>query len=363
MQIVKVKYVQSSFTDLSPREYSYFSAEMLEINDIVIVPVRDTTGRAVVTAVDVPESEIAAFKDKVKIIPENSILNLCDTCTQCLPDCKKKEASFGTRDNVFECDGYQKLEKPIITTTPPIDQVTPELSDALIELAEKSSEQISTGNSAETPETKPATVVDDGVYIALKNQIENIVKYAQSREIKTTDDLTQAGNDLIIMRKLEKSFDALRRQWVDPLNAQVKAINDTFRELSIPLAAADNITEKQIIKYKSDIEAARKLAEDLNRQAEELSRKQAAANNGEFSIDITPVTAPAPVAKTVRTDVGNVSPRGTWKAEVTDFKALSDEFKLPDMATLNTLAKSRKGKNPPAGVRFYQDESLSTRSK
>ena len=69
MDIVKVQY-RTKDGGYTPREYSYFSAIPLEVGDEVIVPVRDKTGAARVSAVGVPEDDIAAFADKVKTITE-----------------------------------------------------------------------------------------------------------------------------------------------------------------------------------------------------------------------------------------------------------------------------------------------------
>ena len=72
--IVKVKYWSEELNAFNSREYSYLSEDELKIGDLVIMPVRDTTGKAMVTAVDLPESSIAAFKDKIKTIPAGSLV-------------------------------------------------------------------------------------------------------------------------------------------------------------------------------------------------------------------------------------------------------------------------------------------------
>ena len=65
--IVKVQYYSEG--KFSSREYTYYSVDRLAVGDRIIVPVRDSTVKAMVSAIDVPESEIASFKDKVKTIP------------------------------------------------------------------------------------------------------------------------------------------------------------------------------------------------------------------------------------------------------------------------------------------------------
>ena len=66
--LVKVQYFSETKLELSARSYTYYSANRLAVGDIVMVPVKDRTTKAKVIAIDVPESEVEAFKDKVKTI-------------------------------------------------------------------------------------------------------------------------------------------------------------------------------------------------------------------------------------------------------------------------------------------------------
>ena len=72
--IIKVRYYSETTGELSARDYTYYSVNPLKLGDIVKVPVRDTFGKGKVSAVDVPEAEIAAFKARVKTIPTGSII-------------------------------------------------------------------------------------------------------------------------------------------------------------------------------------------------------------------------------------------------------------------------------------------------
>ena len=74
--LVKVRYIDESTGEIRGREYTYFSEEPLTVGNVVTVPIKDTIGKGQVTAVDVPESTITAFKDKVKTIPAGSITTL-----------------------------------------------------------------------------------------------------------------------------------------------------------------------------------------------------------------------------------------------------------------------------------------------
>lgn len=65
--IIKVKFLKNG--EPSGREYTYFSYEDVHVGDEVIIR-RDSTGttNGIVTAIDVPYSEIAKFASKAKAI-------------------------------------------------------------------------------------------------------------------------------------------------------------------------------------------------------------------------------------------------------------------------------------------------------
>lgn len=64
--IIKIKFIKGG--EPSGREYTYFTPEDVAVGDKVDVEQRGGTAHGIVTQVDVPESEIAAFADKAKSI-------------------------------------------------------------------------------------------------------------------------------------------------------------------------------------------------------------------------------------------------------------------------------------------------------
>lgn len=70
MNLVKLRFLR----DGKPqgREYSYISKEKVEVGDIVVVREPDQPGteapKGIITMVDVPESEVEKFKDRLKAI-------------------------------------------------------------------------------------------------------------------------------------------------------------------------------------------------------------------------------------------------------------------------------------------------------
>lgn len=96
--IIKVRFLR----DGQPfgREYSYLTPEEVEVDDLVEMETKTGTAKGIVTQTNVPEAEIASFKDKMKTIvgkyeePKNAkseaeelhekeLLGNPDTCPRC----------------------------------------------------------------------------------------------------------------------------------------------------------------------------------------------------------------------------------------------------------------------------------------
>lgn len=63
MQIIKVQFLKGETP--SGKAYTYFSDEVVSVGNLVQI---NDSAKGIVTEVDVPESEIEAFRDKVKTI-------------------------------------------------------------------------------------------------------------------------------------------------------------------------------------------------------------------------------------------------------------------------------------------------------
>lgn len=70
MNLVKLRFLRGG--EPQGREYTYISKEMVEVGDIVTVRKPDTLGaeapKGIITMIDVPETEVEDFKDKLKEI-------------------------------------------------------------------------------------------------------------------------------------------------------------------------------------------------------------------------------------------------------------------------------------------------------
>ncbi|GAJ08213.1 unnamed protein product, partial [marine sediment metagenome] len=148
--------------------------------------------------------------------------------------------------------------------------------------------------------------------------------------------------------------------YLAPPTARIKAINETYKFLMGDVIAAYQTIRGKMTAFKVEQQRKAEAAEELNRQAIEVARKQAAMNNGEFTTDIKPVDVPL-APKLTRTELGVSGLVARWKYRVIDLEKIPREYMVPDDAMLKSIAKQSHDKKPVAGVEFYNDPYLGTR--
>jgi hypothetical protein len=325
MYIVKVKYYSETTKELSPREYTYYSADTLKIGDIVTVPVRDTTAKAKVSAIDVPESEIAAFKEKVKTISAGAVIKEEQTDTETV------EISY---------------------------TITPEEVAVAMENIPSANMSQNVPETAAIIQIKPET---NPTIIRLKTELGRIRDLALSRTITKDEDLTPATNDLAIIAKFKKTLEDTKSEYLKPLKAHMDDFNAVFNGIKALLEEADTVTRLKIKQYRDEAIKRAAEAEEINRQKNELARKEAAfSGTGEFTTDTTPVDVPAPVNR-VSTEMGTVSATKIWKWELQDMEQVPDDYKIIDAGKITKVVKAGLRNIP--GIRIYCEDSLRVNTK
>ena len=365
--LVKVQYYSEKTGELSPREYTYFSEERLAAGDVLMVPVRDTTGKAKVSAIDVPEEEIASFRDKVKTIPAGSKV----------PVDAAQIAEAGKAVDIIEAQ-ERKAEVefiPLKHTGAEMEMIEArnDIQQALIVgHAEHDVEEgghvslqcpMEIPDMTEQVETTAIIKIAPGKDESVQKLLAEVMllkEYADNLVILTEDDAKKVTNDLKIMSQLNKAVDDKRKEYVGPPNAYVDGINADFKLLSVPLAEANRVAREKWTAFKLEQERRAQEAEEVNRQAMEVARKQAELNHGEFTVEITPVEVPA-APKITRADLVSGSLRDNWKYRIVDINLIPREYMMPDDAMLKSTAKTHHDKKAVAGVEFYNDRGAMIR--
>jgi hypothetical protein len=317
--IVKVRYFSETTGELSPREYTYYSEVPLKVDDIVVVPARDTTCKAKVSTIDVPEAEIEAFKDKMKTIPALTEFGAND-----LPPMVMTAAANANPEPAFIPDDSEVIN---VYTGMAIIKIQPESDITILSL------------------------------LAEANRLRD---YAIARVIATDNDMSLAVNDLSIIANVKKALAAKKAEYYKPIKTHLDAVSAAFQALLTPIEDADRITRDKWTAYRNEQTRRKAEADAINRAKEELARREATLNHGEITVDLTPVEAPTPITR-VQTDMGTAGIVRNRKYRVIDFAKLPDPYKIENSTLLNKVTKAGIPEIP--GVEFYFEEGLRVSQK
>ena len=192
-----------------------------------------------------------------------------------------------------------------------------------------------------------------------QTELRTIADEAAALEIVDEASNTVALDMLSSVRKAAKRIEALKKRWLDPLNAQIKLIRSDFDEMAEPANCADDILTAKTREYRQKaIEAAREQQERLDRLAA-LRQAQADAEAAELGLEaprVIPIAAvlEAP-AKSVATDAGSkVTFRRTVHFEIENEALVPREYLIPDERKIGAAA--RAGIGAIAGVRIWTTE-------
>lgn len=366
--IVKVRYLSETAGEVSGREYAYFSAEVLKVGDVVQVPVRDRVQKAVVTAIDVPESEIADFRLDVKTIPAGSTFPGAQAPTL-FDQVPPEEAAVAEPEPILTAQCAEGRHELCLGDLPGDDWTKPSKCECE---CHKEPEPVPAAEVAAPTETKPPALVVIETQVGLPanelfqlyQEAASLLRVAKKRVIATNEDLKPATDDLAIIAVCKKAMFARKTELVEPFKTRLDTINQAFADLMFPVLEADRLTRGQVTIF--DNEQRRKAAEAQRIEDEKLrlAKEEAAlTGTGEHTQELGTAVAPPPVPEHTRTDLGTLGGRTNWKARVVDFALLPDEYKLPNEPLLNNFARSTKGTRPIPGVEFYDDRVVTMRTR
>jgi len=201
---------------------------------------------------------------------------------------------------------------------------------------------------------------NDVVVASLLEQATSMVDWAHKRTITNTEDVKDATNDLVLVANVKKAIEEKRKEYVDPLNAEVKEINAFFKQLSEPMGDADLITRHKVLAYNAEIERQRLEAEAIETQKLELAKRETELK-GEHTVDLSPVVAPEATPDIVRTNVGSASKMTVKKWEIEDIGLVSIDLLMVDAGKVTKLVKAGIGSID--GIKIWEEPTLQVRSR
>ena len=73
-----------------------------------------------------------------------------------------------------------------------------------------------------------------------------LLEFAGSRKVESQADMELATDDLMVISRLKKAMAERRLFYTSPFNERIKAIDETYRELTAPAEEADKIIRKKM---------------------------------------------------------------------------------------------------------------------
>ena len=196
----------------------------------------------------------------------------------------------------------------------------------------------------------------DLAIISLTTEAVKLRSYAQGRVIQIDEDISPATNDLALIANLKKALKEKQDAYVKPIKGHLADVQVVFNELLAILEDANQLNRSKIEAYRNAQKRRQAEADELNRQALELARKQAEfSGTGEHTVDLTPVEA-APVVNKVSTDMGTTSFVKHWKWEIEDRSKIPSDYMIVDGARITK--EVGKGVRSIPGLRIYCEEEV-----
>ena len=194
--------------------------------------------------------------------------------------------------------------------------------------------------------------------------VEQQVNAIQIVDEKTNNEAIEfVGN----LTEKKKQIEKMRKFFVDPLNAQVKSINEMFKP---QIEHADNVI--RIVKDKMSayfVEQEKKaLAEEVKLQKIRDNANAKREANGKEKIT-DPIRAVAEVQQTKNTETTQATVKTVWKHKIKSINELPDNIKEAIFAEaykkglIDTVIRKfiNAGMREIPGVEIYQDKEVSIR--
>ena len=181
----------------------------------------------------------------------------------------------------------------------------------------------------------------------LLTEAETLVVRAEAIEISDNEDMEIAVNLLGGIATAKKRAEKQRKFFTEPLNQQVKKINDLFHSFTDPLLKAERIIKQKVATYQ--VERERKTQE-------EMAGVLAEARRGD---EIMPVVLPDQPQRTVQAHMGSATIKKVWTFQVEDPALVPEQYKVVDEKKIRAAVAS--GIREILGVKIYLAPQVAVR--
>jgi len=176
-----------------------------------------------------------------------------------------------------------------------------------------------------------------------------------------------------------KKIETKRKELVEPLNEQVKAINSYAKQISSPIESAESHIKKEVIAFENEQQQIRY---DLRIKLETEQRAKEIALQAELSeavskpvdcddifgiqeLEVEKIKVDQKILhheiKAKEYDIKQIGVRNArkiWKCELIDIKKVPDQFRIVTLNEKAVLAVAREGQVEIPGVKVWQETTI-----
>lgn len=168
--------------------------------------------------------------------------------------------------------------------------------------------------------------VDKKQIAIAKGKLTKAEKIAATVVIKDQKSYESAGQQYLIIKKLEKEFEKEYDSWMSPINALRNKVFEISRPMKKRFAEAKGILDKAMGDWE------RKIEEENRKAAEELEK---AADSGEMTLaEATDKAGKLESVDNVETSTGKLGQQIRHELVIADEAKLKREFLVPDMGKI-----------------------------
>lgn len=230
-------------------------------------------------------------------------------------------------------------------------------------------------------DNKVSALQDMNVESQLQASGELTVQNARAISIVTQQDYEEAGKTLVEIKTRAKQVKDYWKPLKEAASKAHKALCEKEKTMLNPLDEAERIIKGTMIQYQAQVEEARRreAEEARKRQEEEAKRLMEEAIKAEQEGDAAGAAVNMAMAEMVEdmpavlTAAAKPTASGTntvkrWKAKVTDPTQVPSyingmEIRTINMSALDNIARMSKGAMMIPGVEFYEEATISARTK
>lgn len=222
---------------------------------------------------------------------------------------------------------------------------------------------------------------DTNLESQLQKTGEITVEAARSMNIISQQDYEEAGKTLVEIKTRAKQVKDYWKPLKDAASKAHKALVEKEKAMLNPLDEAERIIKGAMIKYQQAVEIARQreIEEARKRQQEEAQRLMETAIEAEEKGDASGAAIGMAMAEMVedmtvvpaaieKPAASGTSMTKRWKARVVDPTQVPAylngmELRTINQSALDNIARMSKGAMTVPGVEFYEEATISARSK